>query len=334
MLQLKIHYLVACLLIIILNGDSFGQSNDTLNYSHDTTYYQTFPEYLTARTYFSRKFTGFNVEYADFEGTTLKYAPNTTRNFGIGATYNWFTLNLAYGFSFLNPDQGKGKTDYLDLQSHIFAGKFNIDLLGQFYTGYYLKDYQTDDGQRYVRPDLKVTELGVSVQYVLNNDRFSFAAAFQNTGYQKKSAGSLLIGWDIFYGRARADSSLVPQELNVVTPDYDRLGFLKIGPQIGYAHTFVFLKHYYLTGSLAVALNAGLYRLKEANQKDDQYYMSADLGVRIAAGYNSERFTIGSFFVVQRVQASDNYRNIISTGNLRVIAAYRFLWKNPPKILT
>ena len=291
----------------------------------DTSYYHTFPDQLITRFYFSRKFTGFHISEESIGDKVFKYQPNTTRNLGIGATYNWFTLNLAYGFDFMNNTEDRGNTSYLDLQSHLYLGQFNVDLFGQFYEGYYLKNGETPSGEPYIRPDLNVVEIGASVQYVFNYDKFSFKAAFQNSAYQKKSAGSWLLGWDIFYGDIDADSSLIPGYVEGDPPDFDRLFFFKTGPAGGYAYTLVMLEKFYLTGSLFLALNSGIYHLKSDDVDTREYFFSLDYGVRLAAGYNSRRWNIGGFFVFQEVQAEDNYRNIVTTGNFRVIVAYRWL---------
>lgn len=297
--------------------------------SHDSSYFETYPGHLTSRVFYSRKFTGFNVAHKTFDDLVFKYRPNTTRNLGIGATYDWFTLNLAYGFDFLNQDKERGETNYLDLQSHVYLGKFNIDLLGQFYEGYYLANGESPTGEIYVRPDIQVTELGVSVQYVVNHRKFSFKAAFQNTEYQKKSAGSWILGGNVFYGSVQADSSLIPSYHDLESPDYNRLRFFKIGPVGGYAYTLVLLKKLYLTGSGFLALNSGVYRLKTDDVTSDEFFVSLDYGLRLAVGYNSPRFNMGGLYVLQRAQADSNYKNIISTGNLRFIFSYRFSYPRP-----
>ncbi len=314
--------------ILLVFGFQFSESaiaQDTVSVHYDTSYITTFSDQLVLRAYYSRKFTGFYVSYSDIlDDHVFHYEPNTTRNIGIGASYQWATLNLAYGFGFLNQTENRGKTKYLDLQSHLYLGKYNIDLLGQFYKGYYLKNGEYPSGEIYLRPDLNVTELGASVQYVFNHRKYSFKAAFQNTELQKKSAGSWLLGWDAFYGSITADSSLVPGYSQVDSPDFDRLRFLKTGPAGGYAYTLVFCKHFYLTGSASIALNTGVYSLKSRDVKSDDIFIGLDFGLRLAAGYNTNRLNIGALFVEQSVQTEKNYRNIVSTGNLRFIVAYRF----------
>src|SRR5690606_9697455 len=88
-------------------------------------YYKEFPDHLTNRFYFSRKYTGLKIKDKT-ENKTYLYMPNTTLNMGVGATYKNLTLNLAYGFGFLNPERGKGETKYLDAQAHLYPKKMVV----------------------------------------------------------------------------------------------------------------------------------------------------------------------------------------------------------------
>ncbi len=68
---------------------------------HDSAYYNSYVDQITSRFYFSQKYTKLNIKDSE-NNVELDYRPNTTLNMGIGASYKWFTLNLAYGFKFLN----------------------------------------------------------------------------------------------------------------------------------------------------------------------------------------------------------------------------------------
>jgi hypothetical protein len=302
------------------------QHSDTTVVKYDTSYYENLHELLTTRFYFSRKFTGFHVAFPALDGEVLRYAPNTTRNLGIGASYEWATLNLAYGFGFMNPDKGEGDTRYLDLQAHQYMGNVNIDFYGQFYKGYFLRNDDVTDanGGPYVRPDIRVSELGLSVQYVFNHRKLSLRASFINNSIQKKSAGSWILGGDIFYGRVTADSTLIPYTFDIEpSQEYDQMDFIKLGPNAGYAFTLVFAKRFFFTGSLVIALNGGAYYLSTREFRNRQGFFSTDLNVRAALGYDNGKLAISAFFVNQRVQFTSNYRNILNVGNVRVILTYR-----------
>src|ERR1700748_684130 len=104
--------IIFCTAVII---PSFGKAQKLLD--HDTTYYVTYPGTIVGRFYFSKKYAAFILP-ATNGGQNLVYKPNTLLNMGIGATYNNLSLNIAYGFGFLNNDEDKGKTKSIDLQAH------------------------------------------------------------------------------------------------------------------------------------------------------------------------------------------------------------------------
>ena len=72
----------------------------TAETDHDTTYYESFMNKITGRYYFGQKFTALEIKRNNKTTPRLRYVPNTTLNMGIGATYGFFTLNLALVLGF------------------------------------------------------------------------------------------------------------------------------------------------------------------------------------------------------------------------------------------
>ncbi|MEY4595230.1 MAG: hypothetical protein RIQ47_1640 [Bacteroidota bacterium] len=297
--------------------------------SSDSTYYKSYDGLITGRFYFSQKYTSMLIRDPKLS-TALNYKPNTTLNMGIGATYGLFTLNLAYGFSFLNPDRGQGETDYLDLQAHFYSQQSNIDFYGQFYKGLYLvpKGLGTADGSYYLRPDLRLREFGGCYQYVFNNSRYSFRSSVLQNEWQQHSAGTLLIGGEFYFGRASADSSVFPTlAVQPNIPETNLLRFYEIGPNIGYAYTCVIARHFFITGSLSVAADYSLTAFSGPERKSYSYGFNPNSMLRIFAGYNSDRSAFSLTFTNSRVNI-DSMKNMslsLNTGNFRVNYVRRFL---------
>jgi len=268
----------------------------------------------------------------DDQNYDLVYQPNTTFNMGIGATYKFATLNIAVGFDFLNPDKGQGKTKYLDLQFHSYGRKIMMDMFGQFYDGFYLspKGKATSSDSYYVRPDMFVMELGGSAQYVFNNKRFSYRSSFMQNEWQKKSAGSLLAGMEIFYGQSRFDSTAIPTVINqeVASNNYKKMTFVEAGPNVGYAYTFVMKEHFFLHASLTVSADYGSTEIKGNEIVSRGSGFSPNTSVKLAAGYNSDVWIVNLLFTnsgVNMSTSSDNQEVRIDTGNFRIILAKRFI---------
>ncbi|HEY9044701.1 MAG TPA: DUF4421 domain-containing protein [Ohtaekwangia sp.] len=297
---------------------------------YDSTYYTSYDKIITGRFYFSQKYT--SLRYRDLnEAIHIRYRPNTTLNMGVGATYKWATLNLAYGFGFLNNDAAKGKTKYLDLQTHVYGRKILVDGFGQFYNGFYMNNSQIRDGTTgyYIRPDIKVRFFGISGQYVFNHKRFSYRSSFLQSEWQKKSAGSLLAGLEFFTGYTRGDSALIPAALQTLPQEtsIERIDFVEVGPNIGYVYTFVWKKHFFATGQATVSLDYGTNSLLIDGKRVKSSSLSPNSSFSFFAGYNSKVWAFSFVFVNKNINLTSHRdrKMELNTGNLRFNIVHRFV---------
>jgi Domain of unknown function (DUF4421) len=300
--------------------------------SHDTTYYTTYPGTLTTRIYFSKKYASFTLPATDDHTTDLQYKSNEPQSIGIGATWNNFSLNVGAGLGLINPNStDKGKTKSLDLQLHLYPHKWAIDALAIFHTGHYLDPdgYQTlAPNTYYVRPDIKLNLLGVSMYRVPNAERFSYHAALIQNEWQKKSAGSLLFGGEAFYGLIRGDSSFVPSQ---VEKGFDQSGinhlrFFSAGPGIGYAYTLVIQKHFFITGSAVVNVDLNYATEDGVGFTRNQFSVTPVPVFKTAIGYNSNKWDVsanwmGNAFWIGSASSAESY--FFQSGNYRLILARR-----------
>jgi hypothetical protein len=191
---------------------------------------------ITGRYYFSQKYTALEIKRNNKTTPRLRYTPNTTLNMGIGATYGFFTLNLAFGFGFLNRgEEQKGKTKYWENQGHMYGRKWGYDFYAQFYKGYYLYPKglgSNDPNLYYIRPDIKFNLFGFAPFRILNDRKFSYRAAMVQNEWQKRSAGSFLLGGEIYYGIVKADSALVPDAMAMLYKQQGihKIQFFEMGP--------------------------------------------------------------------------------------------------------
>jgi hypothetical protein len=322
--------------IFILLGicaSSLGQTTKKLR-DHDSTYYRSYREKLVLRAYLSRKYTTLKLTPPDDQDVpVMKYRPNTTLNVGLGATYRSLTLNIGIGINSFNPANERGKTHYLDLQAHFYARKWNFDLLGQFYSGYYLspQGLGTPDGKNYyIRPDLRVQMGGISLYRALNDRRFSYQAGLVQNEWQEKSAGSLLVGAEIYYGTLHGDSTLVPASLdsNYAARDIQKVHFFHIGPGVGYAYTLVVNQHFFALASATVHLAIRYGREKEAGVNADKLDFTPNFIFKAGLGYNSEKWNLSMLWVANQTFVkgpASNYKYTIDAGNYRLIFAKRFI---------
>jgi hypothetical protein len=294
---------------------------------HDTTYYVTYPGTLVGRFYFSKKYATFILPSPNDE-QDLRYKPNTLLTMGIGATYNNLTFNLAYGFGFLNNNENKGKTKSIDLQAHLFPYKWALDLIAIKHKGVYSdpENYDADKSDNYYyRPDIQQLFAGFSGYRVLNPKRFSFNAAMTQNEWQKKSAGTLLIGGLVYYGQIKGDSSLVPKELESSFPNaagINNVNSFSAGIGGGYAYTLVVAKYFYLTGSLIANLSANFSTVETTNDKKNKTAIKPATIYKAAIGYNNDSWNISANWAANDLWARGNYSSddfSVSAGNYRLI---------------
>ncbi len=300
---------------------------------HDTSYYNSYRSMLTGRVYLSRKYNVLSFNPPP-PATTFKYRATTSLNLGIGATYHAITVNIGIGITKFNSNNEKGDTKYLSLQGHFYARKWNVDLQGEFYKGYYMtpqglaappgKDY-------YLRPDMGFSLIGFAFYRALNSKKFSYQAGLLQNEWQKKSAGSLLYGGEIYYGAIFGDSSLVPTlvDPNAEMADIDKFHFFSFGPGIGYAYTFVYKEHFFVLGSLT--LNLAFRYSSEISTKLDQH--ASQMGFRpnyivhAGTGYNGSKWSLSILWVDTELfmhGENTDYRYTVGVGNYRLVYARRF----------
>lgn len=316
---------VLCFVILLV----FGVCHTTEG-QYDSSYYVSYENLINGRFYFSKKYTSVKLRDRS-EDYSLTYRPNTTLNMGVGATYKWATLNLAYGFDFLNPERGRGDTDYLDLQFHSYGRKFVIDFFGQFYEGFFLTRNSTNytGTGYYLRPDLRINQVGASVQYILNHRKLSYRASFLQNEWQKKSAGSFIFGVEVYGGRIKSDSTVVPTFVNAEEAQRDirLMRFFEIGPNAGYAYTWVIKNHFFLTGSASLSLDFGVNKIFDREGNERTRGVSPNTFLRFFGGYNSKKWAISVIYVTNSVSLATGKierQIILNTGNFRVNYIYRF----------
>ena len=326
--MLKILVLSVCSLILtpqtILAQNRTPIDNDS--------YYTTFEEQLTTRLYLAKKYTSL-IMMAPDGIQSLRYRPNSLTTMGVNGAYKSLSLSFGWGFGFLNPNKDeKGKTRSFDFQTHLYSQDWVTDIYAQFYKGYYLAiggPEGTADKNYYKRPDVKVNLLGTSVYRLLNGEKFSYRAGFSQSEWQKKSAGSVLLGAEIYYGTMKGDSALVPSHISSYYPQrgIHRVRLVELGPGVGYAYTAVWDENLFLTGSATI--NADISMVKEVSPSGaaNRVSISPNATLRGVAGYNSEEWAATISWLHSATNAkgkSSNYEYGIKTGEFRITLAKRF----------
>jgi hypothetical protein len=320
---MRILLTVFCLLIFYFSAEA-KSLNGYLKAKKDTNYIESFHNDLIVRLYSGEK--THSLDLSDLNSPYhLKYLPNGYFNLGAGVNFRSFGLSLATKVPiFQNSEFKHGETKRLGIQSYIYSSKFTVDLLTSFLKGYYLVNSSTHlasytKDQDYQRPDISSANIGISVNYIFNNSRFSYRAAFNDTERQRKSAGSLIAGGSIISYRTEADSSIVPREIDpkffLKSRDISKTGVLAFNANIGYAYSLVFLRNGIFT--LSYILGTGIQDNtfgREIDSEINRWRFSMNHSGRIGIGYRFNRYYL-RIGIIRSTQYTNLKYNDLGIGN-------------------
>ena len=283
----------------------------------DTTYIESYYHDLILRVYSANR-NNF-VHFVDVAGDLdLKYRPNDYFDLGAGVNYKWFGLNVGTRIAGLSDDDHRfGKTTTMGLQSYLYAQKFTLDFMALKTRGYYLHPEEKKPGtpittdEYYRRRDLRTRNFGVNLNYVLNNRRFSYKAAFKQNDRQKKSAGSAILGAGVYLLTVRADSAFVPRGIsNQYFMDWRELDAFEcysFNGNLEYAYSWVPVKNWITTASyrLSLGMQGNIWSVHD-HEEQTQFRLNRSGMVRLSTGYHFHAFYLGITFV--RYQQNSNMR--------------------------
>lgn len=329
MLTSKCYTLLACMFMQILANAQ--------NEKYDTLYIEDHSHNLTVRVTAGNVFLGYKLGQRGF-GNALVYKSNDNFNLGAGFNYKFVGITISFKAPFVNNDQMRfGKTEKINLQTHIYQRKYTLDIYGQYTKGYYTrsKDILKEPVKFedvILRPDLQTTSIGINAHYIFNNRRFSYRASFIQNEYQKKSAGSLIGGGGVHYFNIKADSSLIPADVKLgFFNDYkfNRSRIICVAVNMGYAHTIIIKRHYFLTGALIGGVGFDVSSLEHEKDMTEIAKINLQLNglLRVAVGYNWTKYIVSIQFldyIIKNYSPVSNSWQQLESGSFRVTLSRRF----------
>jgi hypothetical protein len=330
-----------------VNGQLFDEDT-TLRY--DTSYIKVYKDELTTRLYISRKQNGYSLSEKLFQ-PWMKYKTNDNIIIGMGYTYSFLTINLGVKMPFVNKDDKLyGKSRYVDLQTKFLFRSYIVELYLQWNRGYYLsnpeKVYPFWNNSEEIMPqrgDMRTNIVGLNVQHLFNSDRYSYKASFWQNEFQKRSAGSPILGVEAYWMLGMTDSlmveSAIPSSGYMDDELFNQNDMVNVGLNGGYAYTFVWDEKLYLSLWTMFGISGAYHRV---HYTPDSYTLSKGLTVgftnntKISLGFNSRKYYVGlsySRFAMSTMTGS--YRDWVScnTAHIRINFVRRFQLKRPIKVL-
>jgi len=316
---------------------------------YDSSYITVYKDELTTRAFLSRKQNGLNLN-KQLLSPWIKYRTNDNLLLGVGYTYSFLTLNLSVKLPFINgDDELYGETKYLDLQANTYFRDLIIDFYLQWNKGYYMANPdQVFDNYRPnpaypIRGDLRSNILGLNVQYLFNSERYSYKAAFLQNEFQKKSAGSPLLGVEAYWVLAMSDTAMigvdVPPSGFLGDASFNQSDIINAGINGGYAYTLVWNETLYVGLSSVFGVSLGknlIHNTWNSSTLYSRFTYGFTNSTRISLGYNNKSYYVGLSFIhfgmTNRVGPDPGWMGY-NTGQIRISVVKRFITRRPIKIL-
>ncbi len=318
---------------LIKKMESFG---DLLLYRyHDTTYISSYGNEIAVKLLVVNKYNYFRIRDR-INNSRLRYRPGRDLSMGVGLSYKWFALNIAFSLD-LNKNSELENTCSFNFQGSLFSSKQYTLATIQYYQAYKLGNVAgadqvlNPDSER--REDIRTITFALQYMYAFNYTKFSMKAPFVFNEVQHKSAGSPIVGASFNMFVLDADSSIVPSE---VASSFDLrrlhmrdLNVLSAAISLGYMYTYVYREHFVLTLSLIPGLNfnSGDYYSNERN--GISLNANFKLNSMNAIGYNGRRIFAGVLFFVDSYfsKIEKKLSAEIGYGKTSVFVGYRFVKK-------
>ncbi len=328
-----------CLVLLSLSKPVYAQIfQRMLKVDTDTAYVSEHDKDLTIRPFIEQNFNQYN-----FLNTRIKerftYQPNSPLQAGLGVSYRIVGIGLGFALPGINKYSDYGKGKITDFSTHFYLRRINIDVFYQYYGGQHIRNPQAElsnySSSIYERSDIYTKALGVGFQYIVKPKTFSMEP-FSFVHYQKKAAGSFLLGFQLIRTGIFGDSLLLPS--NTLTPDLlDGFPLIKslsynLTVSGGYAYTYIYRRHLFITAALNGGAGVSFATLYRSNDGGTIHNAGLQLNAiyRVLTGYNSEQFFAGLQFTGYTGYQStplQNVKQLYNIGRLNFTVAKRFKLK-------
>lgn len=303
---LNLHQLVTLIFVTI---GVFGFSQ------RDSTYVREFPEKFTIRLGVQNTSNSFYFLNNETDEQIALF-PNDKTYLGASFLFRSVELDLGYAPNFFSENKDNKGSKLLTLNFRMFLGQWMQTLDFYQQKGFFLDDLQDFTITSF--PDARTLKIGGTTSYIFNRN-FSFRAiGFQNE-WQKKSAGSFIPSFSLYYTKFNIENT----GLGNITGS--KAYNVSVGP--GYYYNWVIKKHFLISAGLTGGI--GLNYTESLDKSSTSVLLHTTL--RIALGYNSEHFFTGINLSAQFTEYDTAGNSIVQDdiSFAEVYLGYRF--KAPKK---
>jgi hypothetical protein len=329
----SVNFIAICFLGTLISSVSLGQelslntnaSKDSLN-----TYFVDVSDSLMVNARMLMRSYSLNYYHVN-SGTNLQVEPTGQVNLGLGFNYKWFGLAYNVGLPSSAEEVEKyGETERQDLHIGMYGDFISGSINLQHYKGFHISNYQdTNSGNQIKIPSMKTYNINFSALYFFNHKKFSYKAAYVRNAVQKKSAGSFVAGgyltYDISESNVPVGGSGLPDS---IATQFDVLGVWSrtYGVSLGYSHTFVIKKRFFVNGTLVPGIGAKKLTLNLSEESVDVDAGTAyRLDGNLSLGYEADNWLAGmSATTSNQIYEIDGLRISPNSSSLKLFVAKRF----------
>lgn len=309
------------------------RDSDTTTLVKREDYIKSHPDHFFIWPVLKQRNQNYELQITEPEKRTVGYYSNKPYSVGIGLYMFEIGAEIAFAVP-LNEKKKEiyGESEASNFQLNLLGKRWGFDAYWQRYEGFYLKDSKVEvpANTPYVqRPDIRTRNLGLTANYIFNNKKFSFRAAYNFSERQLKSAGSFLMFGTIDDFKIAGDSAIQGNGYDEAFPSVSKIKIIDsfiFGAAPGYTYTLI-SNGFYINGTLAVgpALNFLTYTLEDG-AVDNSARTNTLIALRIALGYNGERFFGGMSFTTQSQKTRfENVDLTSSFGSFKILFGYRMV---------
>lgn len=272
-------------------------------------------------------------------------------SFKLGPYFGWQWMFWGYTFNMREPQHSTSK--YPEFNVSLYSAALGIDVIYQKNKGNYkLNRYHgfgsVDNPESFkgkTFDGFRTSIFTVNTYYIFSHKKFSYPAVFSQTTQQKRSHGSLKVGFQFSHQDIRFDYWRLPEDLLFDAVHHERLAenlkfshidYYDYSFSAGYAYNWVFLPNCVLCLSLSPAI--GYKHTKgEERHKKMKYYMNNinfDVVGRSGLVWNNGHYFAGGTFVMHGYTYHKEHFSMANTmGSMNLYAGFYFGLKKKYKRL-
>ncbi len=299
---------------IFLISNAIYAQTDSLKSSYDTAYIRQYRRVWCITLIGNRRDFFVNIANPTSADQVLSFSPRNQFSWGLGFDYKWFTVELTSRVPARKPNS-LARNSQFGIRVGITGQKLWFSSFYQRYKGMDGTFTNTDSTLTnlpatldFQRNDIFTSTFYASLNYGFNHRKYSQMAALWQIDRQLKSAGSFVIGLAAFAYNIEADSTLVPASLSNSFEKESQVvksATKSMGVNVGYVHTFVIKKKFFIHGSLipSLAYQRRKYALADTENLEVRG-LSVSSEFRIITGYNGDKWFGG--FAYSNYSFSEN----------------------------